>query len=70
MLSSAFIKGKFYGDVAFVLYNTNENAAVSHYINLMIFTLPSLSTCGANEILLMVLYNLTPFSSTQKDVCV
>lgn len=52
------------------VYSANENAAVSHYINLIIFTLPSLSTCGANEILLMILYNLTPFHSTHKDVCV
>lgn len=52
------------------VYPTNENTAVSHYINLIIFTLPSLSACGANEILLMIRYNLTPFSITHKDVCV
>lgn len=52
------------------VYSPNENAAVRHYINLIIFTLPSLSTCGANEILLMVLKNLTPFYSTHKDGCV
>lgn len=52
------------------VYSTNENAAVSHYINLIIFTLPSLSACGANEILLMIRYNLTPFSGTDKDACV
>lgn len=52
------------------VYATNPNAAVSHYINLIIFTPPSLSASGANEILLMLRYNLTPFSSTQKDHCV
>lgn len=52
------------------VYPTNENTAVSHYINLIIFTLPSLSACGANEILLMIHYNLTPFSITHKDACV
>lgn len=52
------------------VYITNENAAVSHYINLIIFTLPPLSASGANEILLMLNYNLTPFSCTQKNPCV
>lgn len=52
------------------VYPTNENTAVSHYINLIIFTLPSLSACGANEILLMIRYNLTPFSPfTKTRVC-
>lgn len=52
------------------VYITNENAAVSHYINLIIFTLPPLSASGANEILLMLNYKLTPFSFTQKELCV
>lgn len=52
------------------VYTANENAPVSHYINLIIFTLPPFSASGANEILLMIHYNLTPFSSTHKDRCV
>lgn len=52
------------------VYTTNENAAVSHYINLIIFTLPPLSASGANKILLMLHDNLTPFSGTQKHHCV
>lgn len=62
LLNLCFIKNS--------VYPTNENTAVSHYINLIIFTLPSLSACGANEISLIIRYNLTPFSSTHKDVCV
>lgn len=62
LLNLCFIKNS--------VYPTNENTAVSHYINLIIFTLPSLSACGANEISLIIRYNLTPFSSTHKDMCV
>lgn len=51
------------------VYTTNENAAVGHYINLIIFTLPPLSASGANEILLMLRDNLTPFSGAQKHHC-
>lgn len=51
------------------VFTTNENAAVSHQINLIIYTLPLLPACGGNKILLMVLYNLTPFSWTQGDGC-
>lgn len=72
-LSSTFTKGMFYCDVAFVLYNKfclfhkwKCCCSSLHKCN----NIPSLSTCGANDIWLMIPYNLTPFYSTHKDVCV